>query len=61
MKTLARTADDLIGSYRTFGAAGPVYRVVAKAGETKVHIVVIESGEELDYLVTRALHDPEVE
>jgi len=27
----------------------------------KVRIVVIESGEELDYLVARALQDPEAE
>ena len=61
MKTLARTADDLIGAYRTFGADGPVYRVIGKAGETKVRIMVVESGEELDYLLARALDDPEAE
>ena len=61
MKILARTADDLLGSYRTFGADGPLYKVIDKAGETKVRIVVVESGEELDYLVERALRDPEAE
>ena len=57
MKMLARTADDLIGTFRMFGADGPVYRVIGKAGETKVRITVVESGEELDYLLARA-HGP---
>ena len=61
MKTVARSADDLLGMYRRFGTDGPLYKVVAKAGETKVRIVVVESEEELDYLVERALRDPEAE
>ena len=61
MKILSRSADDLLGSYRTFGTDGPLYKVIGKTGETKVRIVVVESGEELDYLVERALRDPEAE
>ena len=61
MKTVALSADDLLGTYRRFGADGPLYQVVAKAGETKVLIVVVESGEELDYLVERALRDLDAE
>ena len=61
MKILARSADDLLGSYRTFGADGPLYKVIDKTDQTKVRIVVVESGEELDYLVERALRDPEAE
>ena len=61
MKTVALSADDLLGTYRRFGADGPLYQVVAKAGETKVRVVVVESGEELDYLIERALRDPEAE
>ena len=53
--------DDLRGSYRTFGTDGPLYKVIGKTSETKVRIVVVESGEELDYLVERALRDPEAE
>jgi hypothetical protein len=49
----------LVGTYRTFGAEGPLYKITAKVGETKVRIVVVESGEELDYLIERALRDPE--
>jgi Family of unknown function (DUF5397) len=61
MKTLARTADDLIGTFRTFGEFGPLYQVVGKIDDTKVHILVIPTGEELDYLVERALTDPEAD
>jgi hypothetical protein len=61
MKTLARTADDLVGTYRTLGEFGPLYKVVRKISETKVHILVIGTDEELDYLVERALTDPEAD
>ena len=61
MNTLARTADELVGTYRKFGIAGPVYKVLSNVSEAKVRIVVVESGEELDYLVERALLDPEAE
>ena len=61
MKILARSADDLLGSYRTFGTDGPLYKIIDKTDETKVRIVVVESGEELDYLIERALRDPEAE
>ena len=61
MKTLALTVDDLVGTFRTFGEFGPLYKVVKKIGESKVHIVVVPTGEELDYLVERALTDPEAD
>ena len=61
MNTLARSADELVGTYRRFGMDGPVYKVLAKVSEPKVRIVLVESGEELDYLVERALLDPEAE
>lgn len=61
MKTIARTAEDLLGTWRRFGVEGPVYQVVSKAGTEKVHVRVVETGEELDYLVERALRDPEAE
>ena len=61
MKTVACSAEDLTGTYRTFGADGPLYKVIGKVDETKVRIVVVESGEELDYFVERALRDPEAE
>lgn len=61
MKTAPTCADDLVGTYRTFGACGPLYEVKRKVSDKLVHIVVIESGEELDYAVERALNDPEAD
>ena len=61
MKTLASTADELVGTYRTFGAEGPVYHVLHKLGGDKVRVCVVESSEELDYPAQQALNDPEAE
>lgn len=61
MKTLSHKTDDLIGTYRTFGEAGPVYEVVRKVDGATVHIVVVETGEELNYPAVEALNDPEAE
>lgn len=54
-----RTADELVGTFRTFGAYGPVYQVVRKVNGQKVHVMVVQTGEELDYQVEQALTDPE--
>lgn len=59
MKTLARTAGDVVGTFRTFGAQGPVYEVTGKVNGSRVHVVVVETGEELDYSLEHALQDPE--
>jgi hypothetical protein len=53
----------LVGSVRRFGLEGPMYEVigVSSRGETdepRVRIVVVESGEELDYPVADLLADP---
>lgn len=61
MKTMPCTADDLIGTYRTFGTEGPAYQVVAKRPGDKLRVRVLESGEELDYPVQHAIADPEAE
>ena len=61
MKTLARATDDLVGTYRTFGEDGPVYQVLQKLDERAVRIVVVETGEELDYPAEQARTDPEAE
>ena len=61
MKTLARNIDDLIGTFRTFGEVGPLYQVLKKVSDTRVHIIVVGTGEEFDYLVERALNDPEAD
>ena len=61
MKTLARSVNDLIGTFRSFGDEGPVYQVVSRINGERVHVLVVETGEELDYSVTEALNDPEAE
>lgn len=61
MSTLARTTEDIIGTFRTFGDKGPVYEVTAKANGQSVHVVVVETGEEFDYSAERAIQDPEAE
>ncbi len=61
MQLRPRNVDDLVGTYRTFGRVGPAYEVIAKVNGEKVHIRVLESGEELDYPVRDALEDPEAE
>jgi hypothetical protein len=53
----------VIGSIRTFGEYGPIYEVTGMApanedGEPMVFILVIESGETLDYELEAVLADP---
>jgi hypothetical protein len=49
----------LVGSFRSFGERGPVYEVLGQINPATVHIVVVESGEELDYPVNEAEGAPE--
>ena len=56
-------ADNAVGSIRTFGEYGPMYEVTAVAppseqGEPMVSILVVESGETLDYSLEAVLADP---
>ena len=53
----------LVGTWRRFGPAGPVYEIIdvgreALDGEQVMRIRVIESGEEADYKLTDILDDP---
>ncbi len=52
-------ATDLVGSFRTFGEYGPIYQVVRPVNGQKLHVVVVQTGEELDYPTEQALLDPE--
>ena len=61
MNTDSSIINELVGTYRTFGPDGPLYEVQKKVDEKTVHILVVESGEELDYDVAEALNDPEAE
>jgi hypothetical protein len=56
-------AESAVGSIRTFGEYGPMYEVTGIAppspkGEQMVSILVIESGETLDYELEAVLADP---
>lgn len=53
----------MVGTWRRFGSAGPVYEIIGVAreapdGERVMRIRVIESGEEADYKMTDILDDP---
>ena len=49
----------LVGRFRSFGEYGPVYQIVGAVNGAKVHVRVVQTGEELDYPVEQALADPE--
>ena len=53
-----RAAAELVGTFRSFGEYGPTYQVVSTVNGQKVHVVVVQTGEELDYPVEQALQDP---
>jgi hypothetical protein len=57
--TSPRTAAELVGTFSTFGDYGPTYQVVSTVNGQKVHVVVVQTGEELDYPTEQALNDPE--
>lgn len=53
----------LIGTWRRFGALGPVYEIIGEGrlladGDRLMRIRVVESGEEVDYKLTAILEDP---
>ena len=53
----------LVGSIRRFGLEGPPYEVIGPAasgadGKARMHVRVLESGEELDYPVESLVADP---
>jgi hypothetical protein len=71
-QTLAGTAKpppaDLVGTWRRFGAFGPVYEIIGTGGEPPgddppggdrlMRVRVAETGEELDYRLAEILDDP---
>lgn len=55
--------DDLVGSFRSFGAVGPTYQVIsvvepATGSNILLRVRVVESGEVLDYPLVQAISDP---
>lgn len=54
---------NLVGTWRRFGVAGPVYEIVNEGtelpdGDRLMRVKVIETGEEVDYRFTDVLDDP---
>jgi hypothetical protein len=61
--TMRHLGQDIVGSVRTFGEYGPMYQVTgvaptSPAGDPMVSILVIESGETLDYELEAVMADP---
>ena len=59
---MIREPQDLVGTWRRFGAVGPVYEIIGVGQPTDadqfMRIRVIESGEEADYKLADVLDDP---
>jgi hypothetical protein len=56
-------AEKLVGTWRRFGAVGPVYEIIQAGrqlpnGDRMMRIRVIESGEEAEYRLLEILDDP---
>jgi hypothetical protein len=54
---------DLVGTWRRFGAVGPVYEIIGAGQEVPgrgrmMRVRVVETGEELDYRLAEILDDP---
>ncbi len=55
--------DSIVGTFRTFGQLGPVYEILSvcepsTGNNVNVRILVIESGERIDYPLSDVLDDP---
>jgi hypothetical protein len=53
----------LVGTWRRFGVAGPVYEIISAGQELSgsdrmMRVRVVESGEEVDYWLSAILDDP---
>jgi hypothetical protein len=54
---------NLVGTWRRFGAIGPVYEIIDSGselpdGDRLMRIRVVETGEEVDYRLAEILNDP---
>jgi hypothetical protein len=54
---------NLVGTWRRFGAAGPVYEIVnmgreLDGGDRLMRVRVVETDEEIDYRLADILEDP---
>jgi len=63
MDAIQIESQALIGSFRRFGSLGPIYEIIGQGepdrhGAPQMSILVVESGETLDYPVNDILEDP---
>ena len=54
---------NLVGTWRRFGAVGPVYEIISAGkelagGDRLMRIRVVETGEEVDYRLAKIMNDP---
>lgn len=61
--TIRPRPESLVGTWRRFGTAGPVYEIIAGGaelpdGDRLMRVRVAETGEEVDYPLTGILDDP---
>lgn len=61
--SLPHQPANLVGTWRRFGAAGPVYEIVSagrelSGGDRVMRVRVVETGEEVDYRLAEILDDP---
>lgn len=61
--TMFAIPSALVGTWRRFGVAGPVYEIVGEGeklpdGDCLMRILVVDSGEEVSYRLTDILDDP---
>lgn len=54
---------NLVGTWRRFGAIGPVYEIISSGtelsdGDRLMRVRVVETGEEVDYRLAEILDDP---
>jgi len=55
---IAIAVGELAGTIHSVGADGPVYQVVRSIDGETLRILVVETGETLDYPMAQALEDP---
>jgi len=53
----------LVGTWRRFGVCGPVYEIVDEGnelpeGDKEMKIRIVETGEELEYKLSKIMDDP---
>ncbi|MDA8120663.1 MAG: DUF5397 family protein [Gammaproteobacteria bacterium] len=63
ISSLPTQPEQLVGTWRRFGLAGPVYEIIKAGqplanGDRLMRVRVVESGEEVDYRLTEIFDDP---